>query len=187
MSIKVTSSSSRTLGAAAEGHSQAWTWGVWTGPIKNPKPPPPAVLPPDSLWHRVYLLAYYTPAGECRLTTWRDGPDTIYIDVVVKGAGDWMPYGSNPVPQGCEIEAMPPELDRVEGKHAERLAYAASRGGVYAFGWKLGRDLKREPPRSIWWTDEEYARHLRGEPALSWPEGEGQFFGVDTDDDKEPR
>jgi hypothetical protein len=153
----------------------------WTT-IKLHKPPPPAVLPPDSLWHRVYLLYYYDKDGECRLTTWDDGPEPQrYIHVVVTGPTEHIPLWDSPVVEGLGIEPMPPELDHVSAGgrkeyrelHARRLAYAASKGGVWACGWLLDYDLKRMPPRSFWWSDEEYAEHLK---AIGWvdPDGKGR-------------
>lgn len=85
-------------------------------------------------WNHVYILG-----SEFGLTTWMDGPDPVYVDVVVIGClPGRVPYWWARPPDGARIEPMPSLAD-----HDAKVAYAHERGGVYAFGWYLEEPFHR--------------------------------------------
>ncbi len=95
-------------------------------------------MKPPIDWDHVYLLGWYDQAGRSYLTSW-DGPSD-YVHVVVKTAQS-PPMWSAPVPPGAELAAMPEHLTTL----TDRVQYATSIGGVYAFGWlmNLGETIDR--------------------------------------------
>ena len=103
---------------------------------------------PESLgWDHVYILGWVDAYGKSRLTSWSEGdPPPIWINVVVTGTDDstrrGMPVWSAPVPPGAKILPMPEHLKTRQ----EFITYAASQGGLYAFGWYLpGENIDRTP------------------------------------------
>ncbi len=91
-------------------------------------------------WDHVYILGWEEPGGKSSMSSYILSKGTVVVDVVVIGAA--RPPGWNaPVPDGCSIEWMPEQFVTTE----ERVAYATSRGGLYAYGILTDVRIDRSP------------------------------------------
>lgn len=80
-------------------------------------------------WDNVYLLGWYGEDGRQYLTSWVG--DLPYVYVYVTGSrGMGPPLWSAPVTRE-RVFRMPGHL----GTFEEKIAYAKTQGGLYAFGW----------------------------------------------------
>jgi hypothetical protein len=86
-------------------------------------------------WDHVYLLGWYGRDGKSYLSSWYDDGSLESISVVVLGT-EAPPMWGSPAPEGAKLVPIPAD---VKDKHA----YAASLGGLYAFGWYLPEGKKR--------------------------------------------
>jgi len=85
----------------------------------------------------INLLGWYDQKGTAYLSTW-EGEGQI-VNVVILGLnGRDMPLWRTAVPDGCELEVIPPEITR-----KDFVAYATQRNGVYAFGFYCPKGVVR--------------------------------------------
>lgn len=92
-------------------------------------------------WNHVYLLGWYDSKGTSYLSTWIGAIDN-RVEVVVVGfdSAHGPPLWNAPVPNDCVLLAIPISTHSFD----ERIAYATSVGGVYAFGCLSKNKIDRQ-------------------------------------------
>jgi hypothetical protein len=83
-------------------------------------------------WDNTYLLGWFDN-GRPYLTSWDSHVPMAMVSCVVTGSRGNPPMWDAPVPPGAKIHPIP--SDCVTQSQCE--LYAASIGGVYAFGWRV--------------------------------------------------
>jgi len=93
-------------------------------------------------WTHTYLLGWFGPDGQPYLSSWAGNHQQIEVVVTgydpTRGPPLWhAPTGHaqlHPIPDKCQTQS-------------EKIAYASSLGGVYAFGWLLDKPVDRTPKK----------------------------------------